>query len=68
MLWFLGPSNGNSRIPQTDFIDPETETGSPEIELRVHGIHDALEEGLQRMFRSLVAPHKGSQRIISLRP
>ena len=58
--WYppLGPGNNNSRIPETDSRDPETETGSLEIEPRVHRTHDTLEIGLQMMLRSLVAPHK----------
>ena len=39
-----------------DSRDPETETGSLEIEKRVHRIHDTLETGLHMMPRSLVAP------------
>ena len=48
--------NNNSRIPETDSRDPESETGSLETEKRVHRIQDTLETGLQRMFCSLVAP------------
>ena len=53
--WFPGPSNNNSRLPETDSRSPETETGSLETELRVHRIHDILETRLQDVLRSLVA-------------
>ena len=43
-----------------DSRDPETETGNPENEKRVHRIHDTLETGLQRILRSLVAPSRGA--------
>ena len=55
---WLGPSNKQSRIPETNSRDLETETGSLETEKRVHKIHDTLGTGLQMMPRSLVAPHK----------
>ena len=54
----MGPRNRNSRISETDSRHPETETGSLEIELRGQRRHDTLEKGLQRLFRSLVPPHK----------
>ena len=39
--------------------DPETETGSLEIEKRVHRIHDTLEAALHMILRGLVAPSRG---------
>ena len=39
----IGLRTNNSRIPETNSRDPETEPGSVETELRVHRIHDALE-------------------------
>ena len=58
-----GPDN-NSRILETDSRGPETEAGGLEIELRVHRIPDTVEPGLQKMPRSLVAPHKEGQLIL----
>ena len=40
----LGPSNNNSRIPESDSIDPEVETGNLETEKSVHRIHGTLEK------------------------
>ena len=48
---WLGPSNKQSRIPETDSRDPETETGGLET--------GTLEMGLQIVPRSLVAPTRG---------
>ena len=50
-----GPTYYNdSRIPETDSRDPENETWSLEIDLRVYRKHDTLETGLQIIPRSLV--------------
>ena len=51
---FPGPSNNNSRIP-------ETGTGNLETELRVPRIHGTLGTGLQIIPRSLVAPTRGAR-------
>ena len=54
---FLGPSNNNSRVPETDSRYPEIETGSLETEKRVRRIHGTLGKRVYtRMPRSLVAP------------
>ena len=60
----LSPSNNNSRIPETDPRDPETETGILAIEERVHRRHGTLETELQMVLRSLVAPTRGGRRIL----
>ena len=58
-----GPSNNNSRIPETDSRGPETETGSLEIEKRVHRIHLALETGSHKDAPQPGYLHKGGRRI-----
>ena len=45
----------NSRTPENDFRNPESKTGSLEIEKRIHGIHGTLETGLHMMPHSLPA-------------
>ena len=61
-----GFSSHNSRILETESRDPETETGSLEIEYRVHRIHGTLEMGLYMMRRSLVAPTRGLVVLIAI--
>ena len=56
--WALSNTIPGSLKP--DSRDPETETGTLEIEKNVHRIHDTLETGLQRMPRSLVATTRGA--------
>ena len=58
-----GPSNTIPGSLKPDSRDPETETGSLEIEKRVHRIHGTLETGLHMILRSLVAPTRGGRRI-----
>ena len=53
-------SNTNPGSLKPDSGDPETETGSLEIEKRVHRIHGTLETGLHSILRSLVAPSRGA--------
>ncbi len=48
------PKITNHRIPESDSMEPETEHGSFESDLRVQE-DDTLETGLQRMPRRLVA-------------
>ena len=57
MVWSPGPSNNNSRIPETDSRDPGTETGSLEIDLRVHR---ALETRITDDASQAGGPHKGA--------
>ena len=52
-----GPNYQHSKISETHLRGSETETGILETELRVHRIHDTLEQGLQIIPRSLVASH-----------
>ena len=56
---FDGDSRARWILSISDSRDPETETGSFEIEKRVHGIHGTLEIGLHRMPRSLVVVTRG---------
>ena len=49
-----------------DSRDPETETGNPETEKKVHRIHDTLEKGLQMITDDASQPGgplKGGRRI-----
>ena len=61
-----GPSNNNSGIPESDSRDSDTETGSLEIELRVHTIHGKLETRTTDDASQLGGPHKGGRWIPTL--
>ena len=62
----VGPralSNTNPGSLKPDSRDPETETGSLEIEKRVLWIHGTLETGLHKDPSQPGGPHKGGRRI-----
>ena len=63
-----GPSNNNSRMPETDSRTLETETGSREIEKRVHRIHCTLETGLHKDAPQAGGPHKGAGGLVAKCP
>ena len=58
-----GLSNHNSRIPETDPIDPQTNIGCLESEKRVHRIHGTLETGVHKDPWQSGGAHEGVRRI-----